>query len=153
MKKLTLLFFSVLALSTVVVSCSKDDSPSGSDQIIAKTDGMIGRWVFDKYTSTSEGVTSAELPYNNPSCQDKQFVDLKSPGNLQYGNVDECVLTKYDGTWKVTNGVMHLYLTSDEGPFKVMDFSVISLSETKLILKYDNPFESNAYLTFTLNKQ
>lgn len=91
MKKLSILFVSVLALGMSFVSCSKDDAEASVE----------GKW---NYTSAVRIVDGNEVPLddfiNNEVGCAKNYIELKTAGVANFGKYNsDCKLTLETGSW------------------------------------------------------
>ena len=138
MKKLSILFASVLILATVFTSCTKDISGPVDVNFIE------GKWNFNKSTVSSSGFT---LPYttdyfkNEDGCS-KDYIELLNGGVAKYGNYPaNCALEQRNGTWSLsgTNLIIAVTGSSFNGTFEIA-----SLSATELILKIDGTYEGKS---------
>jgi hypothetical protein len=146
MKKISILFLTVLILGTFFTSCSNEVSGSVDMSLIK------GKWKFNKSTATSNGFT---IPYtteyfkNEEGC-DKDYIDLIAGEVVEYGNYKtDCVKEEKEGTWEQSDNTIIISVTdtSFNGTF-----DVVSLSATELILKIDGTFEGKSgtlHLYFT----
>jgi hypothetical protein len=92
MKKLVVLFLSVLTSGVLLTSCSDDDeAPS-----------IEGKWEFYQEGISLGGVEQLELYEHTPGCE-KDFVELFSGGNYQdvfhFNEGEACVEDSSTGTW------------------------------------------------------
>ena len=144
MKKLNILFLSLVAFGATVTSCSKDDN--------AATSNIEGKWTYDTYTYTdAEGTTGPFYAYE-AACPNRKYFDFKSKGVLEFGianpstqEVNPCKFYIYAGAWKLDKDKLS---TTVEGDTK--EVTLISVSTTDLVLKYPQP--NNEYYLFTLKK-
>lgn len=93
MKKLLILFLSVVGSGVLLTSCSDDDGDSGS---------IVGKWEFYQEGLSVGGVEELDLYEHTPGCE-KDFVELFSGGNYQdvfyYNNGEGCTEDTSTGTW------------------------------------------------------
>jgi hypothetical protein len=138
MKKISILFVSILILGTVFTSCTKDDSGPVDMNFIE------GKWNFDKSTATSGAFT---IPYptdyfkNEDGCS-KDYIELIAGGTAKYGNyTTACAFEEKNGTWTQSGNTITIYVTgtSFNGTFKVA-----SLSATELLLKIDGDYSGKS---------
>ncbi|MBF2708008.1 hypothetical protein [Flavobacterium soyangense] len=134
MKKISILFVSALTLVMIFTSCTKDDSGSVDLNLIG------GKWVFNKSTATSIGIT---IPYstsyfkNEDGCN-KDYIDFLTGGAVKYGDYSlNCVFNGRDGTWTQSGNTVTINVTSSS--FNGT-FNVASLNTTELILKIDGTY-------------
>lgn len=126
MKKLTTLLLSTLSIAMVSVSCTKEDKPTTS------ANSIEGTWQFDKKSTVIPDIPSDEQDINDPSCQYKNYYTFKSGGVLEEGYVKSCNLQKLSGDWKKTGDILEV--NSSDGT--KMKYTIASITETKLTLKY-----------------
>lgn len=138
MRKVSILFVSILILATVFASCTKDDSGSVDMNLIE------GKWVFNKSTATSNGFT---IPYstdyfkNEDGCN-KDYIDIKTGGIVNYGDYSlNCVFVGKDGTWTQSGNTITIAVT---GSSFNGTFNVASLSSTELLLKINGTYAGNS---------
>ncbi len=144
MKKVCLLFVSVLIFGVLFTSCTKDDSGPVDMNLIE------GKWNFNKSTATSSGIT---IPYptdyfkNEDGCT-KDYIDIRTGGIVKYGNYPvSCVLEEKTGTWSQSGNSITINVT---GSSLIGTFNVTSLSATELILKIDGTTSGGISGTFNL---
>lgn len=138
MKKISILFVSILILGTVFTSCTKDDSGPVDMNFIE------GKWNFDKSTATSGAFT---IPYptdyfkNEDGCS-KDYIELIAGGIAKYGNYTAgCAFEEKSGTWTQSGNTITIYVT---GTSFNGTFNVASLSSTKLLLKIDGTYSGKS---------
>jgi hypothetical protein len=136
------LFVCALVLSTVLFSCSKDDSPSTSSSEIE------GKWNYNKLSYSQSGVTTPEVdhPENETGCT-KDFVEFKAGGILNIGDYTTgCAFTQYPGTWtKAGNN-----LTVSAPSVGMSDtFEIVSVTATELKLRVTH---TQSGITITVNE-
>jgi hypothetical protein len=144
MKKVYLLFVSILIFGVLFTSCTKDDSGPVDMNLIE------GKWNFNKSTATSSGIT---IPYptdyfkNEDGCN-KDYIDIKTGGIVKYADSSlNCVLIEKDGTWTQSANTITINVT---GTSLIGTFNVTSLSATELILKFDGTTPGGISGTFNL---
>lgn len=138
MKKISVLFVSILILGTVFTSCTKDDSGPVDMNFIE------GKWNFDKSTATSGAFT---IPYstdyfkNEDGCN-KDYVELIVGGIAKYGNyTTACAFEQKLGTWSQSGNTI---IISVVGSSFNGTFNVASLSATELLLKIDGTYQGQS---------
>lgn len=137
MKKINLLFVSIVVIGFLFSSCTKDEGPV--DMSLIK-----GKWLFNKSTATSNGFTiSYPTPYfkNEDGCP-KDFITIQTAGVITNGDYSStCSLESKEGTWSESGNTITIAVndTSINGTF-----NVASLSETELILKIDGTSGGNS---------
>jgi hypothetical protein len=134
MKKVCLLFISVLIFGVLFTSCTKDDSGPVDMNLIG------GIWNFNKSTATSSGIT---IPYstsyfkNEDGCT-KDYVDIQTGGIVKYADYSlNCVLIEKNGTWTQSGNTITINVT---GSSVNGTFNVASLTASELILKIDGTY-------------
>lgn len=129
MKKISILFVSILILGTFFSSCTKDDSGPVDMKYIE------GKWNFDKSTATSSGFTipySTEYFKNEEGCN-KDYIELLAGGIAKYGNyTTACAFEERMGTWTQSGNTITIIVT---GTSFNGTFNVASLSASELLLK------------------
>lgn len=138
MKKVFLLFVSVLIIGVLFTSCTKDVSGPVDMNLIG------GKWFFNKSTATSSGIT---IPYstsyfkNEDGCN-KDYIDILAGGIVKYGDYSlNCVFAGKDGTWTQSGNTITINVT---GTSFNGTFNVASLTATELILKIDGTYQGNS---------
>lgn len=133
MKKISILFVSILILGTFFASCSTD---TGSVDMAL----IVGKWNFNKSTATSNGIT---IPYpteyfkNEDGCN-KDYIEILSGGIAKYGNyTTACAFEEKIGTWSQSGNTINI---SVAGSSFNGTFNVASLSATELLLKIDGTY-------------
>jgi hypothetical protein len=127
MKKLSILFLSVLALGMAVVSCSSDDDNKAEASI-------EGKWNLSKMSYTAQGVTSPETDNwdNTPGCT-KNYLEIKTGGVAVYGEYEgtDCTLSTETGTWSKDGNKITIKFGDDTEVFEL-----ISVTDSGLTLRY-----------------
>ncbi|TDD98752.1 lipocalin family protein [Flavobacterium cellulosilyticum] len=127
MKKIKLLFVTVLVLSVFFSSCTKDEGPV--DMAL-----VIGKWNFNKTSFTQGVITTAESEYsgNEAGCS-KDYIEIKSGGVAKAGDYTSgCVLSQQEGTWVANGNSLKVTVT---GSSLGGDFQVVSVTNTEMVLK------------------
>ena len=150
MKKLNILLLSGLSLVMTVVSCSKDDKEV---TVTPVSKIPIGKFVFDKWTDTANGVVSEERLAYKPECTDRRYLEFKPEGELEermVGTVDEpCTLVYYQGSYTQVGDV----LTLVEDTY-IQTFTVLDVTPTKLKIRRTYTAKDVTHLiTYTLVKE
>jgi hypothetical protein len=116
MKKLSILFLSVLALGMTVVSCSKDDDNEAAASI-------EGKWNVSKMSITGLGLPAQEIdnPENAPGCN-KNYLEIKTGGVAIEGTYEgtACKLSTVTGTWVKDGNKITIKLGADTEVFDVV---------------------------------
>lgn len=93
MKKLVILFLSVLSSGLLLTSCSDDDGDGAS---------IEGKWEFYEEGTSFMGAELLEPYEHTPGCE-KDFIELFSGGNYQdvihYNDGEGCLEDSSTGTW------------------------------------------------------
>jgi len=127
MKKIIILFFITLGLGVVFSSCSSNEpvNPSMSS--------VEGKWNFSKTTTSINGVTSAEMDYddNEAGCP-KDYLEFKTGGVCTDGDYFDsaCTLDITTGTWVQIGSTITVTLDGD-----IFSAEVVSVSSSVLKLK------------------
>jgi hypothetical protein len=126
MKKLSILFVSVLALGLSLVSCSKDDDKAEAS--------IEGKWNLSKMSITANGVTSPEKDNseNTVGCT-KNYLEIKTGGIAVYGAYEgsDCALSKETGTWSKEGNKITIKLGTDTDIYEI-----VSVTDSGLTLRY-----------------
>jgi hypothetical protein len=130
MKKTFTVLFALLLLS-----CSSDIEEN-KDPIQNPTfslNYLLKRWQFDKVIYNEVRFDYA----HQPNCMKDEFTFANQPGQIRYYNElvfvnDNCSTNGLFLEWKIKNDTISFYF----GTQFVIDFKVISLTETKLIYSY-----------------
>lgn len=129
MKKITILFVSVLSLGLTLTSCSKDDDSSSSSSA-----SVEGKW---KYVKEGAIVSGQEIltDYVNeaPECGN-DYIEVLAGGvfkDMYYYNDGACQSDLSTGTWSKTDN--NMTVTLDGEPVNVQ---ILTLNSTTLKVKY-----------------
>jgi hypothetical protein len=130
MKKIFTVVFALL-----ILSCSSDNEVN-QDPIQNPTFSvalLLKRWQFDKVIYNGQRFNYA----HQPNCMKDGFTFANQPGQIRYYNElvfvnDNCSTNGLFLEWKIKNDTISFYF----GTQFVIDFKVISLTETKLIYSY-----------------
>lgn len=126
MKKLKVLFLSLLALTTIV-SCSKDDDNDSSTSA-----SIEGKWEF---THEGETLTSLDPAESEGNCG-LDIYEYISGGAFKetdyYMNNEACTSDNDTGTWSKNGNTLTKNYTNDDEP---ITYEIIELSQTTLKLK------------------
>lgn len=136
MKKIVLLFVSVLTLSLFSTSCSKDDDGEGAS--------IVGKWEQSKEGFLVSG-NEALVNYEHTAGCSKDNVEFKANGtavNTNYYTAD--CLSESDSSTYTKNGAT-LTITDADGPYS---FIVKELSATTLKI-YDTYQDQDSGTTIT----
>lgn len=131
MKKL---FSSVLLVSLLLVSCSKEEIPVDPDNL------LIGTWTHAEYNDNASVYTRATGFNENPGykfCSDGTLIERRNSGwcgtpPVSYGN--------YDGTWTVLNDTLIRVNTTYWGgdlSYK-LDIETVNSKTLKVVPIYEN---------------
>ena len=125
MKKLSILFLSVLTLGLATTSCSSDDDNGGS---------IEGKWQLTEVGVVFNGQEALE-PATNEGC-DNDIVEFKTDGKFvdsysEFSN-DKCTAYTQEGTWtKDGSKLTKKYASEDEEEYEVAE-----LTGSKLKIKF-----------------
>jgi lipocalin-like protein len=133
MKKVLLSILSFAILSVAFVACNKDDDNNNNQK--TKTELITqSTWKFDHATASGFGDVSAQLP----ACRKDNVITLSSNGS---GSIDEGPTKCNAGdpqttaiTWSFLNNETTLHLSSALFTGGSTDFTIVSLTETNLVI-------------------
>lgn len=142
MKKLSILFVSVLTLGLAVTSCSSDDDNSGS---------IEGKWAPVKMGTLINGQELLVAIPNEGKC-DSDITEFKTDGKfteLSYEFYDnKCNSSTDNGTWTLKDKTLS---TTYSGDTSAETFEVLELTKSTLKLKYTEKIDnSNSMILITL---
>lgn len=130
MKKLVILFLSVLTSGLLLTSCSDDDGDGAS---------IEGKWEFYQEGASAGGVEQLELHEHTPGCE-KDFIELFSAGNYQdvfyYNDGEGCMDDSSSGIWS-RNGNSLTITTGGE----TNTATILTLNDTTLKVSITEDFE------------
>lgn len=129
MKKITILFVSVLSLGLALTSCSKDDDSSSDGG--STTAAIEGKWAFSKEGAIVSG-NEVLVDYAHECSTKKDYVELVAGGTVNdVYYPSDCVADVTTGTWtKSGNNV-----TITAGGF-TQTAEIVILNATTLKVKY-----------------
>jgi hypothetical protein len=110
MKKITILFLSVLTLGLSVASCSSDDDNDGGSASIE------GKWELSQQGAIVNG---KEILANatNGSCSNDTY-EFTNDGKFKYteyyNNEGKCEAESYSGTWTKNGNTLKIKFTGDD---------------------------------------
>ena len=124
-----------IVVAILILSCSSDNEVN-QDPIQNPTFSvalLLKRWQFDKVIYNGQRFNYA----HQPNCMKDGFTFANQPGQIRYYNElvfvnDNCSTNGLFLEWKIKNDTISFYF----GTQFVIDFKVISLTETKLIYSY-----------------
>jgi hypothetical protein len=123
MKNLNLIKIIAILVSTLFMSCAKDDEIPPS---------LIGKWEFDKFIQYNFGVPQPAIdhPFNVPGCT-KSYFEFKPNNILSLGvyNGNNCALTVDDNRY-VSDGKIIQFNLSD---FRFLA-TITTLTNTDLVI-------------------
>jgi len=109
MKKITILFLSVLTLGLSVASCSSDDDNDGSASI-------EGKWELSKQGYIVGGQEALE-DVKNGSCSNDTY-EFTNDGKFKYteysNNEGKCEAEASNGTWTKNGNTLKIKFTGDD---------------------------------------
>lgn len=148
MKKVIILFVSVLALGMTFTSCSNDDDSPAPAPASASVEG---KWNFSKVSVTENGVVTIpeEDWEHEPGCI-KDYIELKAGGvyNEVYYIGSVCELDSSAGTWSKSGNIITITLEGGE----IISAEIASVSSSVLKVKIsetDAGITTVTTLTFT----
>jgi hypothetical protein len=139
MKKVCILFVSVLILGSVFSSCTKEGGNGPVDMSLIE-----GKWLFNRSTVTSNGIT---LPYSNPNLKNeegclKDFIEILSGAIVKNGDYSlNCVFTEKNGTWSQSGNTININVT---GTSFNDAFDVTTLTSSELVLKINGTYSGQS---------
>ncbi|KQO34697.1 hypothetical protein ASF10_03015 [Flavobacterium sp. Leaf82] len=142
MKKLSILFLSVLALGLASVSCSSDDDNSGS---------IEGKWTPVKMGSVVNGQEVLVNIPNDGKC-DNNTIEYISGGKFtdieyEFEN-NKCTPLTDKGTWTLKDNILS---TIYDGETEVNTVEVLELTKSTLKVKYTEKIDNtNSLIMITL---
>lgn len=142
MKKLSILFLSVLTFGLSVTSCSSDDDNSGS---------IEGKWTPVKIGSVLNGQEILVNIPNDGKC-DRNITEFTSDGKFndieyEFYN-DKCNASTDKGTWSLKDNIL---TTIYDGDTEVNKVQVLELTKSTLKVKYlESTDPSNSIVMITL---
>ncbi|MBE0392947.1 hypothetical protein HNQ02_000149 [Flavobacterium sp. 7E] len=139
MKKLSILFLSVISLGLSVSSCSNDDNDSGS---------IEGKWELYKVGGTIAGQEIlVEIPSNVTPCG-KDYLEFVKGGVLNdfsFGDSDsDCTKPTETGVWTKTDNKLNITYASEFGA----DYDILELTNSTLKIKEINEDEQYQILLY-----
>lgn len=147
MKRLNILLLVALVLILSIISCTKEDKDTDKELKVP-----IGRFIYDKWTETENGVTSEERLAYKPECPERRYFEFMADGEMEekyVGTVDEpCANVFYQGTYTQTGNVVTIVQDNYTQIFTLLDVTATIL---KISRSYkDDPTHT---VTFTLIKE
>ena len=139
MKKIVLVFVSVVIFGFVFSSCTKEGGNGAVDMSL-----VAGKWLFSRSTVTSSGIT---LPYSNPNLKNeegcsKDFIQILSGDVVKNGDYSlNCVFTEKGGTWSQSGNTLNINVT---GTSFNDTFDVTTLTSTELVLKINGTYSGQS---------
>lgn len=129
MKNLKIVLFSVLAMGTVLTSCSKDDDGG--------TGGKIeGKWIYAKYGGAVAGKEMLVDHEHAVGCS-KDFMEITAGGTFRdvdyYGS--ECTEEVDTGKWTKQGNTFTMTYDGTDG--EVIKSTIVSLTGSELKVKSD----------------
>ncbi|RYJ37210.1 lipocalin family protein [Flavobacterium anhuiense] len=121
MKKLSILFVSILTLGLTAVSCSSDDDKDGGS--------IEGKWEVTHQGAILNGQEVIQ-PYDSEGCEipsmtftnDGKFIDITS----EYWD-SKCSTYTEDGTWKKDGNTLTLKYSDEEVKWEISELSSSTL--------------------------
>ena len=123
MKKITLLFVSIITIGLTSVSCNKDDDNS--------TPAIEGKWIFSK-----EGETELTLTdYEHTIGCNKDYMVIAAGGQITFYSYDKegssCIESIETATWKREGNT----ITVNYGGEDIFETEIINLTNAELKTK------------------
>jgi hypothetical protein len=142
MKKLSILFLSVLTLGLAVTSCSSDDDNGGS---------IEGKWTPVKMGSVVDGKELLVNIPNDGKC-DTDVIEFTADGKfteVSYEfSIDKCEASTDKGTWSLKDKVLS---TTYDGDTDVYTEEVLEITKSSLKLKTTEKIDdTNTMILITL---
>jgi hypothetical protein len=146
MKKIKLVFLSVIISTFFLTSCNNDEGPVDFSY-------LKGKWQFNYSTATSNGITidyPTEQFKNEVNCS-KDYIEILDGAIVKNGDYNSsCALDIKTGTWSqnTTDNTLTIIV-----PLSNLDetFKVAKLGPNELILKLDGSLPNGQSGTFTLH--
>jgi hypothetical protein len=141
MKKLHTLLVAALFCSVAFTSCSKDDDKKTTTATPVTKENLIGKWEFDKYQLTVNGVASPEQNYpNQAGCSNDYFV-LDGSGSYYGGNfTPECNVNSYNGSWTLSDKTISTIVNNAPDSLVVEDLTATTLAVKHLYYSGGAPY-------------
>ncbi len=126
----------LVLLAVLFLSCNSDDTTvveNPIDNPSFNVELLLNRWKFDQIN-----VNGVQYLYEHqPNCNKDEFTFANQPGQIrQYNEVifvnDICSTNSLNMDWKIKNDIISCYF----GTQKVVDFKVLSVSNSSLIYSY-----------------
>ena len=139
MKKIVLVFVSVVILGSIFSSCTKEGGNGDVDMSL-----VAGKWLLSRSTVTSSGIT---LPYSNTNLKNeegcsKDFIEILSGAVVKNGDYGlNCVFTEKTGTWSQSGNTININVT---GTSFNDTFDVTTLTSTELVLKINGTYSGQS---------
>lgn len=126
-------YFVILII--IFISCNSDDLPDENpiDNPSFNVELLLNRWKFDQIN-----INGIQYVYQHqPNCQKDEFTFANQEGQIrQYNELifvnDNCSTNSLNMEWRIKNDVISCYF----GIQKVVDFKVISVSNSSLVYSY-----------------
>lgn len=124
-----------VVLFIILISCNSDDLPDDNpiDNPSFNVELLLNRWKFDQIN-----INGIQYVYQHqPNCQKDEFTFANQEGQIrQYNELifinDICSTNSLNMEWRIKNDVISCYF----GIQKVIDFKVISVSNSSLVYSY-----------------
>jgi hypothetical protein len=126
MKKLSILFLSVLALGTTLTSCTKDESPAS----------IVGKWQFNTMDGSAGTQTFAagtkESLWSDGSCTTASYWQFDNGTGLHYGYYDpsnDCALSTQDVAYTIDSKNTTITIVTSKGN---INYPIVKLTDKEL---------------------
>ena len=124
-----------VVLFIILISCNSDDllDDNPIDNPSFNVELLLNRWKFDQIN-----INGIQYLYQHqPNCQKDEFTFANQEGQIrQYNELifvnDICSTNSLNMEWKIKNDIISCYF----GVQKVVDFKVISVSNSSLVYSY-----------------
>lgn len=143
MKKLSILFLSVLTIGLISASCSSNDD-NGNNDNSDKEALIVGNWELTKQGNILNGVQLLLPITKEGGCNNDVITYLENEKytELQYEYENsKCKTYNNDGTWSKTDKI----LTSKDILGNITTYEILELSNTTLRLKRTKGNETSMY--------
>lgn len=138
-------FFLMLSISLLFVSCKKDDSNEEKEEVISDRELLIGVWENSKYGRIEDGKETIGDYEHDQKCQ-KDNYEFISNGvsvlNVHFylNSEEQCFSINDTGTWNMEDKVLTI---EDLGEVNIYD--VVTLNKTTLKIVQQKPSLGRLY--------
>ena len=140
MKTILIKLFLTLLVLFFTVSCSKDDDGEGNN---VSSSQLTGKWIHT-YSGelNGEGEEVLEEYYNQPNCEEKDYLLFRSEGTGEGVTHYSCNPQIDEFDWTLSNSV----LTLSDG-WMTHEYEVLTLTNTTLKIYFEYEIEFNGETT------